>query len=288
MLMELKDETTGKAKIETKRLNDTLSGVGAQSKVKSHAKKTSEAPRLQDVSFYEGVLKNLLVDKKQWEITAYKTSNEMLYGLLQRCYAYYIDMCKPNDAGQSARDALTACIKKQSLIFKSNTHDLTKIVKCVFGADRRRVSAYSIALRLAYAEKIDPQRIVDFITKRGGVEEIRLGKSQNFHSVHDKIEKVTNAIKNIALANLKSKQISQSLDTQNVGKQIVLLATQGADGGLVINAIVTSAAALKTVLCAYYPMVKAISISSENTKSALFPQQRASHAVQAAATQFDA
>ena len=61
----------------------------------------------------------------------------------------------------------------------TSSHTLSKIVKCVFGADRRRVSAYSIVLRTALAKNIDAAGLPDFIRENGGVEEVRLAKSPN-------------------------------------------------------------------------------------------------------------
>jgi hypothetical protein len=72
------------------------------------------------------------------------------------------------------------------------SHTLHKIVKCVFGADRRRVSAYSIVLRTANVNKIKSADIADFIRNNGGVEEIRLAKNGNALSAKQKAEVAKN------------------------------------------------------------------------------------------------
>ena len=64
-----------------------------------------------------------------------------------------------------------------SIAVNKNSHTLIKIVKCVFGTNKRRVSAYSIVLRTALFNKVKSADIADFVRNNGGVEEIRLAKN---------------------------------------------------------------------------------------------------------------
>ena len=250
-----------------------------------HAAKPAQP---QGSAVYQAMLEQLATEKARWEITAFKTSNEMLYGLLQRCYGYYIAMCADTIEGKSAREGLSAYIKKHSLLFKSGTHNITKIVKCVFGVDRRRVSAYSIALRTAHEHKVGALNVVDFIIQQGGVEEIRLAKSTNAISTEQKAHKAAAAIKATSLAKIKIAEIVQKLDPSNVGKQVVLIATQGADGELTINAVVTSETATKAVLQAHYSANKTDINNAESAQAAAQPQQSVTDAVNAAAAKLAA
>jgi hypothetical protein len=72
-------------------------------------------------------------------------------------------------------DEMEKFIKTRAYTFMPTTHDMTRVVKCVFGVDRRRVSAYSIALREALRQKVAAADLVAFIEQNGGVEQIRLG-----------------------------------------------------------------------------------------------------------------
>ena len=121
----------------------------------------------------------LAVEREAWESTVYRTNNEQLYVLLQKCYQTYQAMSGGDDEAGNLRNGLTDYINTKGYQFKSGTHTLVKIVKCVFGNDRRRVSAYGIVLRTALAKKISVIEIPDFIRSEGGVEEIRLAKSPN-------------------------------------------------------------------------------------------------------------
>jgi hypothetical protein len=234
------------------------------------------------------LIETLVEDKANWEQTAFKTSNDMLYSLLQRCYGYYLTMCEDSADGKAAREALNDYVSKHNLQFKKSTHNITKIVKCVFGADRRRVSAYSIALRSAHAQKVSPLDIVQFIMDNGGVEEIRLAKSPTALTQKEKIELATQTVTQNVLGKIKSAELSLVLDNSKIGQQIVLIATQGADGELAINAIVGSEAALNAALAAQYSATKKATAETAKAETAKQPQQAAADAVNAAAVKLAA
>ena len=232
-------------------------------------------------------LRTLAAAKADWEQNAYKTSNELLYGMLQRCYAYYKQMCVNNSEGQAAREGLEAYIAEKGYVFTKSTHNITKIVKCVFGADRQRVSAYSIALRRAHAENTSVMDIAAFIAENGGVEELRLPKS-NALTPKQKATQAGAIIGSQYLGKIKTAQVSEKLDISNINKQVVLIATQGADGELTINALVSSQAALDAALASYYTSNKSNLHASAQTAVALEPQQAAAAAVEAAVQQLAA
>ena len=232
-------------------------------------------------------LRTLAAAKTDWEQKAYKTSNDLLYGMLQQCYAYYQQMCVNNSEGQAAREGLEDYIAEKGYVFTKSTHNITKIVKCIFGADRRRVSAYSIALRRAHAENKSVMDIAAFIAENGGVEELRLPKS-NALTPKQKAEQGGATIGSQHLGKLKTPELSLKLDPSNISKQVVLVATQGADGELTINAIVSSQAALDAALASYYTSTKNNPPTNSQSVGALQPQQAAAAAVEAAIQQLAA
>jgi len=91
----------------------------------------------------------LVLERQTWEGNALRTSNEQLYVLLQKCYQFYKLMGETTTQAAALRTGLNDYINLKGFTFAKTTHTLAKIVKCVFGAERRRVSAYSIALRMA-------------------------------------------------------------------------------------------------------------------------------------------
>lgn len=125
--------------------NDTfsLSGATVTAQVTGTEIKSSKSAA--------AVLNDLIAEKDAWFNNAYKTSNDQLYALLAKCYGFY-EQLKTGEDSAKLRKELDAYITEKYYKFSAGSHTLTKIVKCVFGADRRRVSAYSIVLRTALAK----------------------------------------------------------------------------------------------------------------------------------------
>jgi hypothetical protein len=98
------------------------------------------------VSAYDE-LEAIAVAKTTWEATVYRTSNDQLYALLQRCYGLYTQMCRSTDTAKQLVDDVDKYLAEKGFRKSTKSHLLTKIVKAVFGVDRRRVSAYSVDRR---------------------------------------------------------------------------------------------------------------------------------------------
>ena len=214
----------------------------------------AEGIKLQDVRIvaaYDRITK--LFDKRQvWQDTVYKTSNEMLYAILQECYRLYNDMLGAGVVASALRDALTRKLSERSIKFDKNTHTMTKIVRCVFDGDRKRISAYSLALRAALEKKVPVDNLVGFISDQGGVEEIRLAKSTTTASTQHKVASATDMLRNRQLAVLTTPELTEALDAAKVGEHHVLIVTQLADGSLAVNCIVSAQSAVNAALAAYY------------------------------------
>jgi hypothetical protein len=114
---------------------------------------------------------------RNWEANELAASNKRLYSILMDAYTYYMTM--KTDSSKDTRalyaDDLAKFIAERKYVFAPTSHDMTRVVKCVFGADRRRVSAYSLALREALRQQVAAKDLAVFIEQNGGVEQIRLG-----------------------------------------------------------------------------------------------------------------
>ena len=84
----------------------------------------------------------LAIERETWENTTYRTSNEQLYALLQKCFQTYQAMTGTEDEASALRKGLNDYINTKGYKFNTGTHTLVKIVKCVFGADRRFARMY--------------------------------------------------------------------------------------------------------------------------------------------------
>lgn len=222
------------------------------------------------LSFIE-LLKN---EQEVWADNAFKNSNDLLYAILAKCYAKYEEMCLATDNAKTLRTQLDDYMTLHNIAVNKKSHTIHKIVKCVFGADRRRVSAYSIVLRTANIKKIKSADIADYIRNNGGVEEIRLAKNGNVLSTKQKAEVAKTTVASAVLAEISSEAIAKQVDAACIGQQVVFVATQQANGKFAINAVTNSTTAINAALSAYYSanknsiakQVKERSVASNDAK----------------------
>ena len=223
--------------------------VSAKTKVVLNDKQKNKAP----VNFVSALANT----RKQWQVKAYAKSNNELYKLLADCYTNYLAMCADNAKAKDLREQLDAYIKANDLVFRKGTHNLVKIVKCVFGdTDKRRISTYGIALRTALANGLKASQVAAFIKDSGGVQEIKLARS-NALNTKAKAEAAQTFLAEKSLAEVSSVEIASSVDASKVGQQVVFVATQKANGKFVINAVTNSTGAVNTALAACYTADKA-------------------------------
>lgn len=180
----------------------------------------------------------LAVEREAWESTVYRTNNEQLYLLLQKCYQTYKAMSGTEDDAVNLRKGLSDYINTKGYKFNAGTHTIVKIVKCVFGADRRRVSAYGIVLRTALAKDVSIADIPDFISSQGGVEEIRLAKAPNAMTPKLKAQAGAESVQSSNLGVYASTSLASKLDAGNIDKPVVLICTWQADGSVIVRAVV--------------------------------------------------
>lgn len=205
----------------------------------------------------EQTLQQLIVQREQWETTVYRVSNDQLYGILQACYGLYKSMEDASAAAKELRAQLDAHIKSKRYNFQPSTHTLTKIVKCVFGADRRRVSAYSIALRAALQARIGTLDIPSYIRGKGGVEEMRLAKAPNAMTAKQKAAAAADSVQVKNIGVFASPELNAMLDAGKVGSTVVMLGTWQADASIVVRTVVQNDTAINAALACYYSSNKA-------------------------------
>lgn len=196
-------------------------------------------------------IEQIVIEREVWEDTIHRTSNEMLYGLLDKCYRYYF-LLKGGDAlAKKVGEDLQLHINMKGYKFLKTTHTLTKIVKCVFGSERRVTSTYSLVLRAALSENVKVGDVPAFIRKRGGVHEISVNKDESKATV-DKVAIAKGAIAEKILAEVSGEAFGKSLDSNKAGQEVVIVATQMPNGSLALKAITYSQTAVKAALTAFY------------------------------------
>lgn len=193
-----------------------------------------------------------LVDRRlHWENHELASSNDALCALLQHCYSLNNAMSGSDGTAKALRKGLANYIQDKKYQFKESSPLIAKIVKCVFGVDRRRVNAYSSALRVAMAEKVAVMELPKFFKDQGGIEEVRrkatTGKAK---TMKDKVQLGRAVLDSDVLATVTSDNLNASFSNQNLEEGVVLLATREDDGTFAIRRVVQSNSAVKSALAA--------------------------------------
>jgi hypothetical protein len=185
-----------------------------------------------------------------WETTELAASNNRLYGILKQAYGFYLVMKQDSDKDvrKAQLDAMDKFIAEHNYTFTPSTHDMTRVVKCVFGLERRRVSAYSIALREALRQEVEADDLITFLEENGGVEQIRLGGTKPL-SATERAEQVKEMVLTNELGKIKC---DIQADADWTDKQVVIVATYLPTGEFVANAVVKHDGAVNAALAAYY------------------------------------
>ena len=196
-------------------------------------------------------LKQLEEKRKQWETTVYRTSNQQLYALLAECLEYGRSM---DVAESKARNKeLDAFFDERGYVVKRESPLFSRIAKAVFGnIDRRRISTYSLVLRSAQKVGVSAANLAEWIEQRGGLQEIKLSRSDTYVSPKQKADKAKSSFGDLPNLAVAKEGLAQLADAEHVGSECVLLAEQQADGSFHIKALTRSATAVNAALTALY------------------------------------
>ena len=205
-------------------------------------------------------LKSLEIARISWETTELAQSNNRLYSILQHAYQFYLVMKQDvsKDVRKEKQAALDAFIEDRGYTnsFGATTHDMTRVIKCVFGVDRRRVSAYSIALREALRQEVGVKDLIVFLEQNGGVEQIRMGGTKPL-SATKRAELVKAEVSEAVISTVKFDAVAVKANADWVDKQVVFVATYLPTGEFEVNAVVRHDGAVNTALAAYYTIAQA-------------------------------
>ena len=115
-------------------------------------------------------LNTLYEARLAWENGVYKTSNDELYNLLDKCLVLFKEL-----AGErSLIKELNNLLEARGAKLTNGTSLATKVVRYVFdGCSDERSFTYARVLTVAAAEKDDKVSMRTFVTSRNGVEAIR-------------------------------------------------------------------------------------------------------------------
>ena len=211
-----------------------------------------------------GQLERLEQERLAWEGEELESARRRLYAMLTECYGFYLTLktSAAQDIRQQHREALAAFLETRGLTKAlASSHDMSKIVRAVFGVDRRRVSAYSIALRKALESggldssgKVTPlpaSALSSWLAEHGGVEEVRLGSKQGM-TAKQRAEVAQVALRDAVLMRIKPDARTMPFSTDDADRTVLVVATYRPTGELEVSAVVRNDAAVRAALAAHY------------------------------------
>jgi hypothetical protein len=188
--------------------------------------------------------------RKNWESNELSSANDVLYGILQHCYALNNTMQGSDSIAKSLKKGLANYIKTHEYKFSDSSPLITKIVKCVFGVDRRRVNAYSTSMKAAMAARVSVLDLPKYFRENGGVEEVRRSSTGKGKSIAQKVELGRTVLEGEILAKVQSDSLNASFSNEQLEEGVVLLATREDDGSFAIRRVIQSGTAVKSALAA--------------------------------------
>jgi hypothetical protein len=215
------------------------------------------------------VLEHIESKRISWQGNEMAASRGKLYGILTECYSIYLGM-KDANLSKAQREAmakeLDLFLKKRmpSSKMQKSTHGMHKVVKAIFGDDRRRVSAYATGLCIALtagpvdvrgnATPIPAAELSQWIKDFGGIEEVRRAANKNSGGItrQDRIDMAQNAISASPLMKFKPDSKNMLFGIDDRDKMLLLVVTYLPTGELEVNTVVRGDGPLKAALAAHY------------------------------------
>jgi hypothetical protein len=175
-----------------------------------------------------------------WHSGSYKKATDELYALLSECYES-VDNIRTQ--GTAMVRQLNKVLTANSITFNEGTSLETKVVRVVFGQIGKRAQIYARVLRNAAEQSVKPTLFIEWLTDKGGVEEVRK-QHKGLSPSQLKAQRVEAAEK--ALPRVKTKQLSNAPKVD--GSDYVLALVQHTNGKQRIVGFCDSVALIKEAM----------------------------------------
>jgi hypothetical protein len=173
----------------------------------------------------------------EWENGVYVEANKKLYTVLARCYAFLSQA--EGEGSIKIGNVLEKFYKERHYAYKRGTPLACRIVRAVFGnVDRRRISTYGIVIRRAMNEGVEIADFADWIERNGGVQEVRMGRSDTYVSKKDKAATIADkwdTLSTLCVADDRTLRMAKDAEFDN--KHCLLIAKQNTDGTYTIKGV---------------------------------------------------
>ena len=111
---------------------------------------------------------SLIQRHNDWHNGSRKISTQELYGVLAGC----LDLALSVKQNAMYAD-LEAELKSRNLSYTESTSVATRVVRCVFNTDERRLSSFAGVITIALRQNVDSGDFVAWINKHGGIDKVR-------------------------------------------------------------------------------------------------------------------
>jgi hypothetical protein len=186
------------------------------------------------------VVDGLIAERKHWEANEFTSSNQRKYLILQDCYVLNKSMAGVSSEKLALKRAFNKYCEERGFKFKDSTHLMYKVVACVFGEhNKRRVSSYAKALRIAAEKRISSMDIPKFLTEAGGIEELRREAKAKL-SVKDKAKLGLPLMDSPALGVVQSDALNAVFDEAAYDGAVLLMSTREVDGSFQVKHLIQS------------------------------------------------
>jgi hypothetical protein len=193
----------------------------------------------------------LVSQRVDWENNELASANDGLYALLQHCYSLNNAMSGTGVSAKALKRGLSNYINSKGYTFTDTTPLIAKIVKCVFGVDRRRVNAYVSALKVAIAEKKQVMELPKFFKDKGGIEEIRRSNTNKPKTLKEKAALGRTVLEGEVLAKVSGDSLNAKYSNESLEEGVVLLATREDDGTFAVRQVLQNKSVITSALATF-------------------------------------
>ena len=195
------------------------------------------------------VISNLIAERKHWETNEFASSNKRKYQILQSCYVLYKDMVGITVEKLALKRAFNKHCEELGFEFKDSTHLMVRVVTAVFGnQDRRRVSSYAKALRIAAEKNIGSMDIPKFLSDAGGIEEVRREGKTVRVNIKEKAKIGLTLMQGKTLAQVQGDALNAEFDEAAYDGAALLISTREVDGSFHIKYVLQNGVLITSAL----------------------------------------
>lgn len=108
---------------------------------------------------------------REYEHNFIVLGNQALYELLTSIYTFALKLEK-SDFKYEILGKMREHLRSKDIRVQTNTPDLTILIKYIIGSDRKKATNYCRILKIALEERLAPEELGGYISRRGGIGQI--------------------------------------------------------------------------------------------------------------------